>query len=532
MQIFLQIFTLVELNLIFFDFFEIYCPFSKLMNDFEKITKIEKRRKDKSQIATIDKVLDPKTLEILKRLKERSKLFDLSGCFSSGKEANIYTARCSNSLISKFIQQEESFTAPEIVPVVLKIYKTSTMMFKDRTRYIIDEQRFKSFCTSNSRKLIKIWSEKEVRNLKRIGKQGILCPTPLYLKRSILIMSMIGDETPAPKLKDVSLSPDQWEIVYEKCIKLIKDMYQKAHLIHADFSEYNLIYHNNEVYVIDVSQSMDINQENSNSFLVMDLCNCNDFFIKKIKSIKSEVDLFEDITGLRIPEYLKVDGKLNKECFIPSRIIEIANKEDISLFIDDFKNTGLSDNFLASLGNLNFDNVERDMGVKEIEYSSDIEEIDSEEDGEDDSLDQEEYYDANDQEDEMIDQEEFITENNDSHNVNLDHDNSDISSSCDVDQNEICSIQDDFTLIVKNDKTAIFQLKTYAELTENKIDIYVRRLRLKYPEMTKDEEKKINKERKAIVKQMNKDRRIKRVQRKEDYKKKDMKKAMKKKNKI
>ena len=502
------------------------------MEEYEKISKIEKRRKDKSQTATIDKVLDPKTMEILRKLQERGKLTDLSGCFSSGKEANIYTAKCSNSLISKFIQQEESLF-PQIVPVVLKIYKTSTMMFKDRTRYIIDEQRFKSFCTSNSRKLIKLWSEKEVRNLKRIGKQGIPCPVPLYLKKSILIMSMIGDSTPAPKLKDVSLSPDIWEVVYEKCIKLIKDMYQKAHLIHADFSEYNLIYFKDEVYVIDVSQSMDINQENSNGFLVMDLCNCNEFFSKKILKTKSEVDLFEDITGLRIPEYLKVNGKLNKECFIPSRIIEIANKEDISLFIDDFKNTGLSDNFIANLGCSNFEKEVKDMGVKEIEYSdsdSDDEngysEVESDSDSENGysevKSDKNTSFDQGCKSDQIATLDQTIT-----------IDQSD-SSSFDIESNDMFEIDDTFIPheILKNDKTAVFQLKTFAELSENKIDIYVRRLRLKHPEMTKEEEKSINKERKGIVKQMNKERRIKRVQRKDDYKKKDIKKALKKKKQI
>ena len=345
------------------------------MDEYEKISKVEKRRKDKSQIATTDKVLDPKAMEILKNLQERGKLTDLSGAFSSGKEANVYTAKCSNTMISKFIQQDSS-QIDSIVPVVLKIYKTSTMMFKDRTRYIIDEQRFKNFCTSNSRKLIKLWSEKEVRNLKRLNKNGIPSPIPLYLKKSILVMSMIGDKTPAPKLKDLVLSSEKWEELYVKCIKLIKDMYQKAHLIHADFSEYNLIFHNDEVYVIDVSQSMDINQENSNSFLVMDLCNCNEFFMKKVSRIRSEVELFEEITGLKIPKYLKIDGKLNKECFIPSRIIDIANKEDLSLFIDNHKSTGLSDNFLANLGKLTFNSVDtHDENTEDDEYISDADEF-------------------------------------------------------------------------------------------------------------------------------------------------------------
>ncbi|ELA41342.1 atypical/RIO/RIO1 protein kinase [Vittaforma corneae ATCC 50505] len=142
---------------------------------------------------------------------------------------------------------------------------------------------------------------------------------------------------PAPRLKDVALSSPEWETVYRECIALIRDMYQKARLVHADFSEYNLVYHNSRVYVIDVGQSMDIYQENSNTFLMMDICNCNEFFEKKGVVVDHEVELFEDITGLRMPEYLKVDGRLNRECFVPTRIIEVANKEDVGLFIENYK---------------------------------------------------------------------------------------------------------------------------------------------------------------------------------------------------
>ncbi|KAM0681078.1 Serine/threonine-protein kinase rio1 [Glugoides intestinalis] len=439
------------------------------VHEFDSLVKkIEKRRKDKSDTATVDKVLDPKTVTILKKLITREKLFELSGAFSTGKEANIYTAKCSTSLISKFVQKEADIETEAVVTVALKIYKTSTMLFKDRARYIIDEKRFKNFCTSNSRKLIKLWSEKEVRNLKRLAKNGIACPKPLYLKGSVLIMTMIGDERPAPRLRDAELEKEEWQPVYLQCTTLIKDMYQKARLIHADFSEYNLIYHMEKVFVIDVSQSMDINQENSNMFLMMDLCNCNDFFTKKGVVTRSEVELFEEITKLKIPEYLKVDGRLNKDSFIPSRIIEIANEEDIGLFVDKEEDNGSADD--GSIGS----------------ESADDGSIGSE------SAD-----------DELVD----------------------------IDLNEIHEIDENYETVVE--KTVVekkaesnfakFSLKSYADLTADSINIYVRRLCLKDPTLTKEDEKEINKMRKLIVKQMNRERRIKRVERKDEYKGKNMK---------
>jgi RIO kinase 1 len=60
----------------------------------------------------------------------------------------------------------------------IKIYKTSILVFKDRDKYIEGEFRFRKFyhifyiirghCKSNPRKMIKLWAEKEYRNLKRI----------------------------------------------------------------------------------------------------------------------------------------------------------------------------------------------------------------------------------------------------------------------------------------------------------------------------------------------------------------------------
>lgn len=462
--------------------------------DFEIIAeskgfKVEKKKRDKADTATIDKVLDSKTINILNQLAKRCKLYDLGGSFSCGKEANIYTARCSTSLISKFTQSAFSEAEECIIPVVLKIYKTSTMLFKDRTRYIIDEKRFKNFCKSNSRKLIKVWSEKEVRNLKRLIKHGILCPKPIYLKRSILIMTIIGDNTPAPTLKNLDLKLiSEWDIIYEKCIKLILDMYQKAKLIHADFSEYNLIYYNDEVYVIDVSQSMDISQENSNTFLVMDICNCNDFFQKKGVKVHSEIELFERITKLRVPEYLKIDGKLNKDSFIPTRIVEVANKEDLSLFLteplkekDDLEDNNYNQSFVDDSDGLinGFNNL---LLEKDTDINTNSNQDSEDEDG----------------------------------------------SSVNIESNEIEEIEENSNdaIRIAEQTEAHFNLTKYADLSIDKINIYCRRLRLKNPNVTKEEEKIINRERKIIVKQMNKERRISKVIRKEQFSKKSKKKKI------
>ncbi|KAF9764513.1 putative serine/threonine-protein kinase RIO1 like protein [Nosema granulosis] len=348
-----------------------------------KPCKVEKTRKDKSDRATVDKVLDKKTLAILEKLIKRGKLFDLGGSICTGKEANVYLANSSTALYSKYVnnihvldekesknvfnmknfqkflnkktdikdgnivesmkehfEQEKNVSKPEeieteaneeeIIPVAIKIYKTSTMLFKDRERYIESEQRFKRFCTSNSRKLVKLWAEKEVRNLKRLNKADIPSPIPIYLKRNVLIMTLLGEENNiAPRLKDADMH--DIEDCYNQCINIMNEMYNKAGLVHSDFSEYNLLYKDKVVYVIDVGQSVEISHINSNYFLIIDITNINSFFKKIGFSVRNVNEIFEEITKKRIPEYLR-GTDVTKNTFIPTNLSEISNIEDMEMF--------------------------------------------------------------------------------------------------------------------------------------------------------------------------------------------------------
>lgn len=83
--------------------------------------------KDKSDRATTEQVLDPRTRMILFKLINRGVLFEINGCISTGKEANVYHA-----------------LTPEKTHVAIKIYKTSILVFKDRDRYVSGEYRFRN----------------------------------------------------------------------------------------------------------------------------------------------------------------------------------------------------------------------------------------------------------------------------------------------------------------------------------------------------------------------------------------------------
>ena len=50
----------------------------------------------------------------------------------------------------------------------VKVYKTTLIEFKTRDKYIKDDFRFRDrFSKQNPRKIVRLWAEKEMRNLKR-----------------------------------------------------------------------------------------------------------------------------------------------------------------------------------------------------------------------------------------------------------------------------------------------------------------------------------------------------------------------------
>ena len=53
-------------------------------------------------------------------------------------------------------------------------------------RYVVGDSRFARYCKSNPRKMVKLWAEKEMRNLARLAAAGILCPRPLQLRLHVL----------------------------------------------------------------------------------------------------------------------------------------------------------------------------------------------------------------------------------------------------------------------------------------------------------------------------------------------------------
>jgi RIO kinase 1 len=246
--------------------------------------------KDKSQRATSEQVLDPRTRMILLQLLNRGILSEINGCLSTGKEANVYHAFSG---------------ADPPTPLAIKIFKTSILVFKDRAQYVEGEHRFKGgYNKSSNRAMVKLWAEKEMRNLRRLHTAGIPSPEPVLLKSHVLVMGFLGSKKgwPAPRLRDVEgLDDTQWRSLYIQLVGLMREMFQTCRLVHADLSEYNVLYHQEKLYIIDVSQSVEHDHPKSLDFLRKDIKNVSDFFSRKNVHTLPERSIFKFITASNGP---------------------------------------------------------------------------------------------------------------------------------------------------------------------------------------------------------------------------------------
>jgi RIO kinase 1 len=102
-------------------------------------------------------------------------------------------------------------------------------------------------------------------------------------------MDYIGDyKNPAPLLINVKLKNPKK--IFQMIINSIKDMYDKARLIHCDMSAYNILYYKKNPYIIDLGQALLIDHPKANEYLKRDIHNIVKYFIKyDIKSDEMKI---------------------------------------------------------------------------------------------------------------------------------------------------------------------------------------------------------------------------------------------------
>lgn len=255
---------------------------NSVFNHLKEHTRVNQARKHKmldrkASQETAVLGLDEATRLILYKLINKGMLEDINGVISTGKESVVLHANSDQSYPEMVLPKE----------CAIKVFKTTLNEFKSRDKYIEADYRFKDrFSKQNPRKIVHMWAEKEMHNLMRLQKIGLNCPEVVCLKKHVLVMSFIGkDNKRALKLKDVILKPDKWESVYNEIVDAMHKLYNVGHLVHADLSEYNILWWENKCWFIDVSQSVQPDHPNGLEFLLKDCQNIVNVSIKLLHKL-------------------------------------------------------------------------------------------------------------------------------------------------------------------------------------------------------------------------------------------------------
>jgi len=240
------------------------------------------RVKDANEFKVRDDVFDEVTLLALYKLVHKKRLSAIGGAISTGKEANVYLAEAGER------------------DVAIKIYRIQTANFNTMTVYLQGDRRFASV-RKTRKEVIFTWTRKEFANLKRAHDAGLAVPEPIAFDRNILILEFLGrDERPYPRLKEVALEDPA--ATYAWVIEFIRRLYREAKLVHADLSEFNILV-GDQVYVIDMGQSVTPDHPQAYRFLMRDIRNVNRYFGERCE-VRSEFEVFAETTGIPLEAVL------------------------------------------------------------------------------------------------------------------------------------------------------------------------------------------------------------------------------------
>lgn len=188
-----------------------------------------------------------------------------------GKEAEVYNA-----------------LSPEGKCIAVKFHRLGRISFR-QTR------RKRSYVREHSTWLFQshLAAEKEFQALQLVYKNGVSVPEPISQNRHVITMGIIeGGEL--SKWRKIT-NPKK---VFKEIMRNVKKAYSKAHVIHADLSEYNIILRPDmHILIIDWPQYVMTDHPNADELLQRDIQNVITFFDRRFK-VKVEIkDVCDYVTG-------------------------------------------------------------------------------------------------------------------------------------------------------------------------------------------------------------------------------------------
>ena len=198
---------------------------------------------------------------------------EIVAMLGTGKEADVYLGLWNEA------------------PLVLKVYRLHRTPHKKKAvmGYAVDRMG--------------AIAAREFTILQKAYRAGVPVPTPARRVDNMFTMRFLGGEAKAPLLKDVEL--DRPEEVAKHAIDLVERLLE-AFIVHGDLSQYNLLYWNDRLFVIDFPQAVDfssnvdrhIRLEEAKPLLLRDLENLGSYFAKYGVQLSAEGEYHRLLTKI------------------------------------------------------------------------------------------------------------------------------------------------------------------------------------------------------------------------------------------
>ncbi len=171
---------------------------------------------------------------------------------------------------------------------VAKVYKDSSQRsFQKRTDYTdgrnIRNSRDRRAMAKRSRhgrsQDEAAWRSAEVDVIYRLRDAGVRVPAPYNFMDGVLVMDLVidEDELPAPRLGDLTFSPEEAREVYDQLIQEVVRMLC-AGVVHGDLSDFNVLMSADGPVVIDFPQAVDpASNSAARKLLIRDVDNLHRF---------------------------------------------------------------------------------------------------------------------------------------------------------------------------------------------------------------------------------------------------------------
>jgi len=205
----------------------------------------------------------------------------------SGKEATVYRIMLDDDLAAMKIYkkpEERNFKNTEA-------YLSGKYYQKSSQRRAV--QKNNKFAKNLKHKN---WVNREFFMLQKLFDAGANIPKPILQIDDAIFMELLGDiNTAAPRLHDIELIKNEAEETLNLVLKNI-EIFWNFGIVHADLSEFNILWWKSKPYIIDFPQSIDRRTHpNPKEILDRDLKNIVKYFSKYINIDLDEIkNKFED----------------------------------------------------------------------------------------------------------------------------------------------------------------------------------------------------------------------------------------------